>query len=343
MTEYVDRSKITYENLDVILGYENHFEKEMGGVRGPILYDSPELLFLHYLSCGEKEKALNLFEEYKLVGNEKSAIDAPMGRYEGLADIEYFFDSWLGFVLAERAWISPVLQTRSGNRSATEMVLNFKIKDRDKILRFPAFVIGDIRPGGKLDELRIYFFCKWMPGIPPYRPRQWKPQYDDIADHNQLTGMVREYFDSLHDPTLPFDRFEKVFNEDIHGAGYGAAGVDGMPKEIAEKLSSLSGKDRFTYPFKVSMGTMPFWNLLRIVHSIDDGRTCVCEWISIPGDPEYAKAYGFDKPCPWDERSWQSGCSAYERGPDGKLIRISICDYYGSEYGQELEDIQKRF
>lgn len=54
---------------------------------------------------------------------------------------------------------------------------------------------------------------------------------------------------------------------------------------------------------------------------IDDGRTCVIEWVHIvsrAGQEERA-------------RIAISGVSAYERGDDGLLCSIRICDYAGLE------------
>jgi hypothetical protein len=353
MAEYVDKSQITLENIDKILAMTNSFEEGMGGPRGPISAVSPELLFINYISHGEVDKAVALFEDEKQFNHEKSAIDAPTGRYEGLAEIRYFAENWKKYVLAEFAWVTPLLQTVGGGRSCTELVVNFKIAGRDKILKVPMAVVGDIRPHNKLEEVRIYFYYAWFPGTIPYRPRQWKPLYDAAADHNQLIGAVKEYFETLQSPELPFDRWTKVFGKEMQHAGYRPMDDAGTPEHVKEEMAE--GVSGFLRMFKKSLGVMPYHNVLRVMHSIEDGRTGVIEWISIgmpeewrlenlakleekfKDDPE-AGSLGFRIPCEWDARSWQSGFAAYEKDEDGLIIALRICDYYGAEYSIDLKD-----
>ena len=345
MIEYLDRSQITLENIDKKLEFENDFENSIGGIHRTILYTSPEVLFMSYICHGETDKAVALFEDTKLFNGEKSAIDAPMGRYEGLQDIRFFAEGWLDFVLAEHAWITPLVQTRSGGRSVTEMVVNFKIREREKILKIPMAVVADIRPHNMIEELRIYFYWNWMPGLIPYRPRQWKPQHQTEADHNQLLGAVKQYFSKLMDPDLPFDDWKKVISPRFRSGGNYRPSNDPMaptPAVVAD-AAGLPGNEAFAKIFKDSLGVMPFWNVLRIIHSIDDGITGCMEWISLPQPQDYALEHGYKPYVDWDARSWQSGFSAYERDEDGLLVSVRICDYYGTEYGMELKDIPFRW
>lgn len=344
--------------MDKILAFVTSFEDGMGGVRGPISAVSPELLFMNYICSGETDKALALFDDEKQFNHEKSAIDAPTGRYEGIDEIGYFAGMWKKYVLAEFAWVTPLLQTQSGGRSCTELVVNFKIKGRDKILKVPMAVVGDIRPHNRLEELRIYFYYAWFPGTIPYRPRQWKPLYDAAADHSQLIGAVKEYFETLQSPDLPFERWSKVFGPRMQHAGYRPLDDIGTPEHVKEDMAK--GVEGFLNMFKTSLGVMPYHNVLRVMHSIEDGRTGVIEWISV-GMPEQfrldnldrlnekfkddpdAGRLGFKIPCEWDARSWQSGFAAYEKDEDGYIIALRICDYYGAEYSIDLKDTPVRW
>jgi len=345
MIEYLDRSQITLENIDKKLEFENHFEEEIGGIHRSILYTSPEVLFMSYICNREIEKAVALFEDEKLFNHEKSVIDAPMGRYEGLDDIRFFASGWLDFVLAEHAWISPLVQTQSGGRSCTEMVVNFKIREREKILKIPMAVVCDMRPHNKMEELRIYFYWNWMPGLIPYRPRQWKPEHPTAADHNQLLGALKQYFSKLMDPEMPFDSWKTVISPNFKSGGNYRPENDPMaptPPAVSE-AAELPDNEAFAKIFELSLGTMPFWNVLRIIHSIDDGITGCMEWISLPQPQEYALEHGYKPYVNWDARSWQSGFSVYERDENGLLVSVRICDYYGTEYNMDLKDIPFRW
>jgi hypothetical protein len=322
MVEHVKRELITPENMTKKLNYTTDFENQVSGPHGVIDGDSPEILFMDYICKGEADKAAALFDDTKLFGD-KSVIDEPHGRYEGLDEIRHFTNGWLDFSLAESGWITPLVQTRCMGRSLTEMMINLKIRGTGgRVLKFPAAVIGDIRPGNRLDELRVYYFCEWMPGIIPYRPRQWKPQHGGVADHEMLYGSLKLYFDTMHMKNRPLDKMLMLFDSDIRSGEY-------RPDQLCIPFKGYDGAKEL---YSRLYGPTPLWNVLRIEHVIDDGIIGAVEWISCPTPPEECSEEKY-RPCQWDVHSWQSGFAAYERNPkNGKIWCIRICDYYGYEY-----------
>ncbi|MGI5852454.1 MAG: hypothetical protein ACOX77_10175, partial [Caldicoprobacterales bacterium] len=87
---------------------------------------------------------------------------------------------------------------------------------------------------------------------------------------------------------------------------------DHRPAETPEEIRAK---------FEYMAGYIPRCVGMRYETIIDDGRTCVIEWVHIvsrAGQEERA-------------RIAISGVSAYERGDDGLLCSIRICDYAGLE------------
>ena len=50
--------------------------------------------------------------------------------------------------------MTPVIQTRANGRVVSELVVNFVVAG--EIEEVPMFVVGDLRPDGLLDEVRLY-------------------------------------------------------------------------------------------------------------------------------------------------------------------------------------------
>ena len=129
----------------------------------PIREDSPELGFMRAVCAGEVDAALSFFRENKLFGGESCAVDAPYGRFEGLAGVEAFARGWLSRFEAQAATVVPVIQTIANGRVALEAVVNFEVDGA--INQVPMFVIGDFRTPETLDELRLYCHYTFVPGL----------------------------------------------------------------------------------------------------------------------------------------------------------------------------------
>ena len=78
-----------------------------------------------------------------------------------MSEIRDFADCWLKSFNASAAWVTPVIQTRAGGRSATELVVNFVVGGETE--QVPMFVIGDLRTPDSLDELRVYCHFSFVP------------------------------------------------------------------------------------------------------------------------------------------------------------------------------------
>ena len=285
--------------------------KLYSGLQRPILATSPELKFMYAICNQDLDTALNLFEEKKLFGNVPSAVDAPYGRFEGLEGIREFAEGWLSVFKAQRAFVTPFIQTRANGRSVTELVVNFVIEGA--ITQVPMFVVGDLRTQDTLDEVRIYCHHTYVPGLQAYRKPIFKSAHLEMGDPGLLTGAVREYYEALHHvPCVDVERILACMSPNCKFGGYEPSDARHTTAETPETIREK---------FELMAQYIPRCVGMRYETIIDDGITCVIEWVHIvsrAGQEERA-------------RIAISGISAYERGEDGLLCGIRICDYAGYE------------
>jgi len=261
--------------------------------------------------AGKVEEAAKYFCEEKLFGG-NPIIDVPYGRFEGLAQIRDFSEGFLSRFKADLAYITPVAQTIANGRAVSEIVVNFVVDG--EIEEVPMFVVADLRTSDLLEELRIYCHFSFVPGLQAYRKPIFPVAHREMGDPGLLTGTVREYYAALHhSPAVDVDRICKVFGADCKFGGYEPWGKTeganhGDPEELRKSYEHMA-----TY--------IPRCVAMRYETIIDDGRTCVIEWVHIisrAGRDELG-------------RIAMSGIAAYERGDDGLLKAIRICDYAGYE------------
>lgn len=273
--------------------------------------NSPELQFMNAV-CGRlTDDALMLFRETKLFGGFPPVVDTPYRRFEGLDEIRDFAEGFLDVFHADGASLTPVIQTRANGRSVTELVLNLVIDG--EIEQVPMFIVGDLRAKDTLDEVRMYCHFSYVPGLTAYRKPMFTPAHLEMGDPGLLTGAVREYYSALHHvPAVDVERIMKVTGESCKFGGYGPYGSSGHEALTREDI-------RKKYEHMASY--IPRCVGMRYETIIDDGVTCVLEWVHIVSD-EGQKELG---------RVALSGIAAYERGDDGLLCSIRICDYAGYE------------
>ncbi|MDI9482485.1 MAG: nuclear transport factor 2 family protein [Bacillota bacterium] len=286
--------------------------KMYSGSHNQILATSPELKFINAVCNQDFETALGLFSEKKLFGNAPSAVDAPYGRFEGIEGIRSFAEGWLPTFHAKRAFVTPVIQTRANGRSVTELVVNFVVDN--EINQVPMFVIGDLRTKDTLDEVRLYCHHTFVPGLQAYRKPIFKSAHLEMGDPGLLTGAVREYYEALHHvPHVDVDRILACMSPNCKFGGYEPVdtrhATADTPEEIRKKYEAMAEY----IPRCVGM---------RYETIIDDGTTCVIEWVHI-----VTRAGQEER-----KRIAISGVAAYERGEDGLLCSIRISDYAGYEH-----------
>ena len=291
--------------------YASSLAKLYSGPHHPILATSPELKFIHAVCNQDIEAALELFEEKKLFGDVPSAVDAPYGRFEGLAGIRNFAEGWLSTFGAQRAYVTPVIQTRANGRAVTELVINFVVDG--EINQVPMFVVGDLRTQSTLDEVRLYCHHTYVPGLQAYRKPIFKSAHLEMGDPGLLTGAVREYYEALHwVPQVDVERILRSMSPNCVFGGYEPMGSVYKPAETPQMLCKI---------FESMAEYIPRCVGMRYETIIDDGKTCVIEWVHI-----VSKAGQEER-----NRIALSGISAYERGEDGLLCSIRISDYAGYE------------
>ena len=103
--------------LPEIFEFKNRFYETYHDPQKKINANSPELVLLNRICEGDVDGAVAMFEEKQQFDGEKSAIDAPQGRFEGLDGIRSFAENWLSYAQADSSYVVPVVQTRSGGRS----------------------------------------------------------------------------------------------------------------------------------------------------------------------------------------------------------------------------------
>ena len=244
------------------------------------------------------------------------AVDAPYGRFEGQAELAVFASGWLKRFGAESASIDPVCQTQSGGRSVTEMNVSF-VTD-GMIEEVPMFVVGDLREGGLLDEVRIYCNFTRVPGLTPYRKPIFRSAHLEMGDPNLLTGAFKEYYEALHHvPKVDVERIINSMGDDCVFGGYEPVIGDEQPEEDPAPMD----RETLTRIYTDMSGHIPRWVGMRYETLIDNGITAVIEWQHIVTDLGVKEA----------GRVCMSGISAYTRGKDGRLCSIRICDYAGFE------------
>lgn len=276
----------------------------------PINESSPELLLMKAVCRGDEDAAASLFCEEKLFGG-KSVVDVPYGRFEGLDGIRNFVKGWLGTFHAVRAEVDPVLQTRANGRAITELIVNFEVDGA--INQVPMFVVGELRTQDTLDEVRVYCNFTNVPGLTAYRKPMFVSAHKEAGDPDLLTGAVREYYKALHHmPHADVDRIMRAIGEGCIFGGYEPVDVECHP---------ALGREELRKKYEHMASYIPSWVGLRYETITDDGITCILEFVHVVSDEGREKG----------ARMAISGIAAYERGADGLLKAIRICDYAGYE------------
>ena len=271
-----------------------------------IVYDSPELLLMKFISENDIDGATALFREKRQFSDVPPAVDAPYGRFEGKERIRDFAEGFAARFEAEALSIVPKFQTRGGGRSVTEMVLNFEVDGM--INQVPMFVVADLGSRGTLEEVRLYCHSSFVPNLTPYRKPLFPSAHLEMGDPGLLTGAVREYYTALHHvPRVDVERILRCMHPDCLFGGY-ALYRGQEPEKGQEALRRVYTGMADYIPEKVGM---------RYETLIDDGITGVIEWVHVISDRGRNEL----------GRIAMSGIAAYMRGEDGRLISIRISDY----------------
>ena len=270
-----------------------------------IVYDSPELLLMRYISENDPDAALALFRDRRQFSDDPPAVDTPYGRFAGKEQIRDFAEGFVSRFEGESLTILPKFQTRSGGRSVTEMVLNFAVDGM--IDQVPMFVVADLGSRGTLEEVRLYCHSSFVPHLTPYRKPLFTPAHLEMGDPGLMTGAVKEYYTALHHmPSVDVERILRCMHPDCVFGGYALYRGQEPEKGLEALRRVYTGMGSYI-PYKVGM---------RYETLIDDGVTGVIEWVHVISDR--GRELG---------RIAMSGIAAYMRGEDGRLVSIRISDY----------------
>ena len=270
-----------------------------------IVYDSPELLLMRYISENDPDAALALFRDRRQFSDDPPAVDTPYGRFEGKEQIREFAEGFVSRFEGESLTILPKFQTHRGGRSVTEMVLNFAVDGM--IDQVPMFVVADLGSRGTLEEVRLYCHSSFVPHLTPYRKPLFTPAHLEMGDPGLMTGAVKEYYTALHHmPSVDVERILRCMHPDCVFGGYALYRGQEPEKSLEALRRVYTGMGSYI-PYKVGM---------RYETLIDDGVTGVIEWVHVISDR--GRELG---------RIAMSGIAAYMRGEDGRLVSIRISDY----------------
>ena len=299
------------------------YDKPQEGIK----YDSPELVMIQRIAERDYDGAVSLFREKRQFSEILPAVDTPWGRFEGREHISTFAKEFISRFEAEGLTVQAMFQTRSGGRSVSEVVLNFE--KGDVIDQVPMFVVADLGSRGTLEEVRLYCYFSFVPGLTPYRKPLFIPAHLEMGDPGLMTGAVREYYTALHHvPSVDVERILRSMHPDCVFGGYGIYNGN-EPEKGMEALRRVYTNMSSYIPEKVGM---------RYETLIDDGVTGVIEWVHVISDKGREES----------GRLAMSGIAAYMRGEDGRLVSIRICDYAWrekeidwSKTGTTLEEAKK--
>jgi len=278
----------------------------------PIRMDSPEIVFWEALLSGDADKAKSLFREKKMYWDVPCAVDAPYGRFEGLDAIEEFVRGFLPRFRADSATLHPKFQTIANGRVALEAYVDFAVDGM--IEQVPFFLVADFRTPKLLEEVRLYTHFSYVPCLTPYRAPIFPSAHLEMGDPGLLTGPMRAYYEALHHaPLCDADAIHRCFAPDCRVGGYEPWTAPLRTPETDPGVSEGFAKGLATY--------IPACVGMRYETIVDDGRTCVIEWVHI------VSRRGREE----RNRVAMSGVSAYERDDEGRLCSVRICDYAGHE------------
>lgn len=270
-----------------------------------------ELRLIQAACVGDEEAAAALFREQKLFGGAPCVVDTPYRRYTGLEGIRAFVREFLPRFEATDAQVIPVMQTRANGRSVTELEVRFQTAQGEH--QVPFFAVADLRTRDTLDEVRLYTHCSFVPHLQAYRAPLFRPTHLEKGETGLLTGAVREYYDALH--TLPAADVDRLLGSMEESCLFGGYEPDEPGHEPALTRDAVREKYRRMALY------IPRCVGIRYETLIDDGRTCVIEWVHV-----VSRAGQEER-----NRIAMSGIAAYERGESGLLCSIRISDYAGLE------------
>lgn len=291
---------------------ECNLKKLYAGMVKEFKEDSPDLIFARALAAGRVDDVVAMFRDKKMFWDEPSAVDSPYGRFEGLEGIREFAEGFLPKFNATEASITPMFQTIGGGRVALEAVINFVVDG--EIEEVPMFFCVDMRTPKLLEEVRMYTNFSFVPGQTPYRMPIFKPAHFEMGDPGLLTGAMRSYYEALHHaPYCSAEKIHESFADECIVGGYEPWGATVKSKKEMSEDAHQFGYHLSTYiPANVGM---------RYETIIDDGVTCVIEWVHIVSKKGQKEM----------NRVATSAVSAYTRNEDGYLCAVRICDYAGHE------------
>ncbi len=298
--------------------YHSKFLETHAPLKNPCDTNSIEYRFLTDLLAGDID--ISKYMNEKTFSGRKAHVYTPYERYEGFKEIKEFasdFRKRLGAV--GKIEIKPVAQTIANGRICLEA--EFWIDSgEEETKNIPMSWFFDIGLDNKIEGVRLYYFFKWVEGTPAYFRPYFKPSANKPADPHLMTGIIRYYYEQLHN-FVPKDALANIlsmFDDDIM---FGALRpIEYHPPRIGIEAMRL----KYSHTTSIIPGDV----YIRFETITDDGVNCATEWVSIVR--QHALKDGIVS---------MSGMASYQRGADGKIISVRILDNFGYEADIDLSTV----
>lgn len=290
--------------------FHSHF-KALHKLDHPTNDQAPEVRFMDHVCKGGSE--VEEFFHEKTACKRSIELYTPYGKFTGLEGIRDFAKGFLDRVGARNGEIHPVVQTQGSGRSVTEAEIWFDI-GQEEPYKVPMSFFCDLGHEGKMEGFRLYYFYQWVEGTPAYYEPIYKPAHNEPADINRLTGVMRHYYEQLHNfhKEVQLENLLDLFGDLPRIAGY-------RPSEQAPL--TLQTKEVLRKKYSNIVINIPTNEYIRFETITDDGRNCMVEWTSIVRKEGLAKGLVS-----------QAGMVGYERDDQGKLCSLRICDNFKWEH-----------
>lgn len=286
----------------------------------PINQEAPELRFMRHVCEGGS--AIETYFHDLTTSRKEVTVYTPYGKFEGHDAIKRFAEGFLGLVKATSAEIHPVIQTVAGGRSVTEAEVWFNI-GQVQPYKVPMNFFCDLGHHGKMEGLRIYYFCKWIPDTPAYFEPIYLPSVNGPADTNLMSGVIKTYYEQINN-FCKEDQLKnviKLFSKEPRIGGY-------RPQEITPM--TVYTEEKLLKKYTTIVENIPKLCYIRFESMTDDGKNCLVEWTSIITKEGLVQGLVS-----------QAGMAAYERDEDGQLCSVRICDNFRYDDEIDLSTVKK--
>jgi hypothetical protein len=246
--------------------------------------EAPELELLAALFAADADRSAALFAG-------APEIDPPHAEKVTTRDgLDALAEGWpAAFGLAPGAHVQPRVRHTAERRAVSETLV--EIDGPHGRVTLPIAVMGETDGDGRLESARIYYAERWVTGDPGLRESPWpRQEHEKLASPDDVSDVNAEYLRAV--TAWDSEAIMKVF---------------GSPAYVEFGPVRIDDRDRIRALYEHFFGEE-----VKLIFTtiMDDGRSCVVEWMT--GGPEPRAA----------------GITAYNRDDTGRLSSIHMYDNF---------------